>query len=51
MHTRVRLPRFGRALGYHYPSADALIGAAGNEVYRLNLDQGRYLAPYTLGQQ
>ena len=51
MHTRVRLPRFGRALGYHYPSADALVGAAGNEVYRLNLDQGRYLAPYTLGLQ
>ena len=50
-HTRVRLPRFGRALAYHYPSADALVGASGTEIYRLNLAQGRYLAPYTLGSQ
>lgn len=46
---RVRIPKFGRALGYHFPSADAIIGAAGREVYRLNLDQGRFLAPFTLG--
>lgn len=50
-HTRVRLPRFGRALAYHFPSADALVGASGTEIYRLNLAQGRYLAPYTLGSQ
>ncbi|EPQ27682.1 uncharacterized protein PFL1_04820 [Pseudozyma flocculosa PF-1] len=48
-HARVRLPRFGRALGYHFPSADAIVGAAGREVYRLNLDQGRFLAPFVLG--
>ena len=48
MHTRVRLPRFGRALAYHYPSADALVGAVGQEVYRLNLDQGRFLSPYAV---
>ncbi|PWN46920.1 hypothetical protein IE53DRAFT_390942 [Violaceomyces palustris] len=48
-HARVRLPKFGRALGYHFPSADAVVGAAGREVYRLNLDQGRYLAPFVLG--
>lgn len=47
----MRLPRFGRAIGYHYPSADALVGTSGNEVYRLNLAQGRYLAPFELGQQ
>lgn len=47
----MRLPRFGRALAYHYPSADALVGASGTEIYRLNLAQGRYLAPYTLGSQ
>lgn len=48
-HARVRIPRFGRALGYHFPSADAVVGASGNEVYRLNLDQGRFLAPFVLG--
>lgn len=47
----MRLPRFGRALGYHFPSADALVGAATTEVYRLNLDQGRYLAPFELGSR
>ncbi|KAJ1021170.1 hypothetical protein NDA16_003956 [Ustilago loliicola] len=48
-HARVRIPRFGRALGYHFPSADAIVAAAGREVYRLNLDQGRFLAPFVLG--
>lgn len=48
-HARVRIPKFGRALGYHFPSADAIVAAAGREVYRLNLDQGRFLAPFVLG--
>ncbi|KDN43789.1 hypothetical protein K437DRAFT_257371 [Tilletiaria anomala UBC 951] len=47
-YARVRIPKFGRALGYHFPSADAIVGAVGNEVYRLNLDQGRFLAPFVL---
>jgi ribosome biogenesis protein ENP2 len=38
-----RIPTFGRDLSYHYPTADVLVGAASNEVYRLNLDQGRFL--------
>ncbi|CAO1625611.1 unnamed protein product [Sympodiomycopsis kandeliae] len=49
-HHRVRIPKFGRALAYHYQSAEAIVGAAGSEVYRLNLDQGRFMAPYQLGQ-
>jgi ribosome biogenesis protein ENP2 len=48
-HYRTRIPRFGRALAYHFPSCDALFGASGNEVYRLNLEQGRYLNPLALG--
>lgn len=47
-HTRVRIPRFGRAIDYHFGTATALVGAAGSEVYRLNLDQGRFLAPLQL---
>ncbi|KAH9962179.1 WD40-repeat-containing domain protein [Russula dissimulans] len=46
---RTRIPRFGRALAYHFPTCDALFGASGNEVYRLNLEQGRYLTPLVLG--
>ncbi|KAH9992290.1 WD40-repeat-containing domain protein [Russula vinacea] len=49
-HYRTRLPRFGRALAYHFPSCDALFGASGNEVYRLNLEQGRFMNPLVLGE-
>ncbi|KAA1476578.1 hypothetical protein DENSPDRAFT_867342 [Dentipellis sp. KUC8613] len=48
-HYRTRIPRFGRALAYHFPTCDALVGASGSEVYRLNLDQGRFLNPLVLG--
>ncbi|KAJ7432913.1 NUC153 and WD40 repeat-containing nucleolar rRNA processing-related protein [Mycena galericulata] len=47
-HYRTRIPRFGRSLAYHFPSCDALFSAAGNEVYRLNLDQGRFMNPLVL---
>lgn len=46
--TQTRVPKFGRALAYNDENCDLYIGAAGNEVYRLNLDQGRYLAPFEL---
>lgn len=45
---RTRIPKAGRALAYHYPSADALVGGLGGQVYRLNLEQGRFLAPFSL---
>jgi ribosome biogenesis protein ENP2 len=38
-----RIPKFGRDLAYHYPSCDLYIAAAGDEVYRLNLEQGKFL--------
>ncbi|KAI0634852.1 WD40-repeat-containing domain protein [Trametes polyzona] len=47
-HYRTRIPRFGRALAYHFPSCDALFAASGPEIYRLNLDQGRFLNPLVL---
>jgi ribosome biogenesis protein ENP2 len=45
MQYQTRITRFGRDLGYHYPSCDLYIAAAGDEVYRLNLEQGRFLNP------
>lgn len=48
LHFRTRIPKFGRALAYHFPSCDALLAASGPEVYRLNLDQGRFLNPLRL---
>lgn len=47
-HYRTRIPRFGRSLAYHFPSCDAFCSASGNEIYRLNLDQGRFLNPLVL---
>ncbi|KAG7662930.1 ENP2 [[Candida] subhashii] len=48
IHYRSRIPKFGRSLAYNSVNCDLLIGASGNELYRLNLDQGRFLNPYVL---
>lgn len=48
IHYRTRVPKFGRSLGYNPFNCDLLIGCSGNELYRLNLDQGRFLNPYQL---
>ena len=41
---KTRIPKFGRDLAYHYPSCDLLAVGASNEVWRLNMEQGRFLA-------
>ncbi|KAG2198085.1 WD40-repeat-containing domain protein [Mucor mucedo] len=43
IHYRTRIPKFGRDLAYHFPSCDLMVSGSGSEVYRLNLDQGRFL--------
>ncbi|ORX33872.1 WD40-repeat-containing domain protein [Kockovaella imperatae] len=45
LHHSLRLPTYGRSLAYHAPSAEALIGCTGSEVFRLNLEEGRYMVP------
>jgi ribosome biogenesis protein ENP2 len=51
-HYRTRLPRYGRDLIYDKRSAEALVPAVGvnadgnGEVYRLNLEVGRYMKSY-----
>ncbi|GBB97896.1 hypothetical protein RclHR1_00310024 [Rhizophagus clarus] len=47
IYYKTRIPKFGRDLVYHYPSCDLLIGASSHEVYRLNLNQGRFLNPFS----
>ncbi|CAK7891385.1 ribosome biogenesis protein Enp2p [[Candida] anglica] len=49
IHYRTRIPKFGRDMAYNPINCDLVIGASGNELYRLNLDQGRFLNPYVLG--
>lgn len=49
LHHTVRLPTYGRALTYHSPSCEALVAATGKEVFRFNLDEGRYMMPLVVG--
>lgn len=42
-HYRTRIPRAGRTLVYHAPSCDVFLAGASPEIYRLNLDQGRFM--------
>ena len=44
-HYSMRIPTFGRSLAYHPPSCDLYIAAAGPDIYRLNLEEGRFRAP------
>ncbi|XP_036397964.1 nucleolar protein 10 [Megalops cyprinoides] len=41
---KTRIPKFGRDFSYHYPSCDLYFVGASSEVYRLNLEQGRFLS-------
>ncbi|XP_006626131.2 nucleolar protein 10 [Lepisosteus oculatus] len=40
---KTRIPKFGRDFSYHSPSCDLYFVGASSEVYRLNLEQGRFL--------
>lgn len=50
LHHTVRLPIYGRALGYHSPSADALVACTGTELFRFNLEEGRFMTPLNVAQ-
>ncbi|XP_046873038.1 nucleolar protein 10 [Hypomesus transpacificus] len=41
---KTRIPKFGRDFSYHYPSCDLYLVGASSEVFRLNLEQGRFLS-------
>ena len=47
-HYTVRIPRYGRALGYQPSRAEVVVPASGREVYRLDLEAGRFLKPFEL---
>ncbi|KAF8476055.1 WD40-repeat-containing domain protein [Kalaharituber pfeilii] len=47
-HYSIRIPRYGRALGYQQQRAEVVVPADGNEVYRLDLEAGRFLKPFEL---
>ncbi|GAA5938936.1 ribosome biosynthesis protein ENP2 [Sporobolomyces koalae] len=47
-HYRVRMPKHGRTLAYHFPSCDAIVGGQGSEVWRMNMEVGRFMKPFAL---
>jgi len=44
---RTRIPRFGRDMAYHKPSCDLYVVGDGADVFRLNLERGHFMKPYT----
>lgn len=42
------MPRQGRTVAYHFPTCDALVGGSGAEVWRMNLEVGRFMKPFGL---
>lgn len=44
---RLRVPRFGRDIKYHYPSCDLFVVGDSNEIYRINLERGQFLQSFT----
>ncbi|XP_054011810.1 nucleolar protein 10 [Hylaeus anthracinus] len=43
---RLRIPRFGRDIKYHYPSCNLFIVGDSNEIYRINLERGQFLQSF-----
>lgn len=46
IHERTRIPKFGRSIEYNRANCEVYVAASCNELYRLNLDQGRFMAPF-----
>ncbi|KAA8496037.1 Nucleolar protein 10 [Porphyridium purpureum] len=44
---KLRIPKFGRDLAFHRGQADLFVCGAGPEVWRLNLEHGRFFAPWS----
>ena len=42
LHYKTRVPKFGRDMAYHYPTCDLMVVGASDEVWRLNLELGRF---------
>lgn len=46
-HESIRVPKFGRGMAYESTTCELLVAASGSEVYRLNLEEGRFSEPWT----
>lgn len=46
-HESIRIPTFGRAMAYEPLNCELLVAAKGNQIYRINLDEGRFSEPWS----
>lgn len=44
-HYKTRIPKFPRDMVYNTWNCDLIIGASGSEIYRMNLEEGKFLSP------
>ena len=45
-HFKIRIPKFGRDMIYNPNTADIITVGATNEIYRLNINLGRFQSPF-----
>lgn len=47
-HEAVRIPKFGRSMAYEPTTCELLIASSGDQIYRLNLEEGRFSEPWEM---
>ena len=47
-HEKIRIPKFGRSMTYEPTTCELLVAASGDQIYRLNLEEGRFTEPWTM---
>jgi ribosome biogenesis protein ENP2 len=47
-HEKVRIPKFGRGMAYESTTCELLIAGGGSQIYRLNLEEGRFSEPWSI---
>ena len=47
-HESIRIPKFGRAMAYESTTCELLIAGSNLNVYRLNLEEGRFSEPWSI---
>ncbi|XP_060521201.1 nucleolar protein 10 [Cylas formicarius] len=43
---RMRIPKYGRDMRYHYQDCDLYVVGASSDIYRINLERGQFLTPF-----
>lgn len=49
-HFKIRTPKVGRDLIYAPPSAELVVGGSSHELWRLNLEEGRFMRSFDCGE-